>query len=183
MIEFNDRVRVLQAYTSDRDALRGAVGRISAGGSTALHNALYTTLKTLPDETRESEAAPARRSPPLGRRGHRLAGLGGAGRGAGRRREAAIHAIDLRPRQDADRSARLLRVLSHESGGEVHHPGSIRDLNEVYSRIAEEMKSQYAVGYVSSNPAQDGRWRRIEIRVRGRRDLRVRHRTGYYALP
>jgi VWFA-related protein len=74
-------------------------------------------------------------------------------------------------------------VLSLESGGEIYHPGSIRDLKDVYSRIAEELKSQYAIGYVSSQPVQDGRWRRIEVRVRGRGDLRVRHRTGYYAVP
>jgi Ca-activated chloride channel family protein len=183
VIEFNDRVRVLQPYTSDREALRRAVGLVSAGGSTGLHNALYTTLKTLPDETRDAELR--RRAIVLLSDGEDTASLVWEEQVVelARRREAAIHAIDLRPRQDADRSARLLRVLSRESGGEVHHPGSIRDLDEVYSRIAEELKSQYAVGYVSSNPAQDGRWRRIEVRVRGRGDLRVRHRTGYYAVP
>ena len=75
------------------------------------------------------------------------------------------------------------RLLSGESGGEVHHPGSIRDLDSVYARIGDELRSQYTVGYVSSNTAQDGGWRRIELRVRGRKDLRVRHRTGYYAVP
>ena len=183
VIEFNDRVRVLQPWTSDRDALRAAVGRVSAGGSTALYNALYTTLKTLPEESRGDELR--RRAIVLLSDGEDTASLVWEEQVVelARRREAAIHAIDLRARPEGDRSARLLNVLSHESGGEIHRPGSIRDLEAVYSRIAEELKSQYAIGYVSSNPTQDARWRRIEVRVRGRGDLRVRHRTGYYALP
>ena len=181
--EFNDRVRVLQARTADREALRAAVGRISAGGSTALLNALYSTLKAVPDPARDAELR--RRAIVLLSDGEDTASVVWEEQvlELARRREAAIHVIDLRPRREDGRSARLLRVLSQESGGEVHHPGSIRDLERVYSRIAEELKSQYAIGYVSSRPTQDGRWRRIEVRVRGRGDLRVRHRTGYYALP
>ena len=38
----------------------------------------------------------------------------------------------------------------------MHRPDSIRDLDAVYSRIADELRSQYMVGYVSSNPSQDG---------------------------
>jgi VWFA-related protein len=183
--EFNDRVRMLQPRTADREALRAAVGRISAGGSTALLNALYVTLKAVPDAARD--AALRRRALVLLSDGEDTASVVWEEQVVelARRRESAIHVIDLRPRRPGEegRSARLLRVLSHESGGEVHHPGSIGDLDRVYSRIAEELKSQYAVGYISSRPSQDGRWRRIEVRVRGRGDLRVRHRTGYYALP
>jgi Ca-activated chloride channel family protein len=183
VIDFNDRVRVLQPWTSDREALRAAVARVSAGGSTALYNALYTSLKALPEEPGQGELR--RRAIVLLSDGEDTASLVWEEQVVelARRREAAIHVIDLRPGREDDRSARLLRVLSRESGGEVHHPGSIRDLDNVYARIAEELKSQYAVGYVSSQPARDGRWRRIEVRVRGRGDLRVRHRTGYYALP
>ena len=53
----------------------------------------------------------------------------------------------------------------------------------MYARIGEELRSQYTVGYISSDAAQDGRWRNIELRVRGSKDLQVRHRTGYYAVP
>ena len=181
--EFNDRVRLLQSSTSDREALRAAVGRISAGGSTALHNALFSTLEAMPDAARDAELR--RRALVLLSDGEDTASLVWEEQVVelARRREAAIHVIDLRSRQEDNRSARLLRVLSRESGGDVHHPGSIRDLDDVYARIAEELKSQYAVGYISSQPARDGRWRKIEVKVRGRGDLQVRHRTGYYALP
>jgi hypothetical protein len=53
----------------------------------------------------------------------------------------------------------------------------------VYARIGEELQSQYMMGYHSRNAARDARWRHIEVRVRGRRHLRLRHRAGYYAQP
>ena len=182
LVAFNERVEVLQDFTSDKEAARAAVARISAGGATALYNALYATLRG---------RAPAWADGRLRRRvivllsdGEDTASLVWEEQVVElvRRREATVHVVALRAESDAsNRSARILRLLSAESGGEVHHPASIRDLDQVYSRIGDELRSQYMVGYVSSNPAQDGRWRRIELRVRGRKDLQVRHRAGYYA--
>ena len=52
-----------------------------------------------------------------------------------------------------------------------------------YDRIAEQIRAQYVLGYVSTNPAADGRWRKVDIRVRrpGSGQLRVRTRNGYFA--
>jgi Ca-activated chloride channel family protein len=184
VVAFNDRVSVLQELTSDRAALSSAIDAIAAGGATALYNALYSTLRNLPAPS--SGGRPRRRVIVLLSDGEDTASLVWEEQVLElvRRREATVHVIALRAESDAsNRSARLLRLLSGESGGEVHHPGSIRDLDSVYARIGDELRSQYTVGYVSSNPAQDGAWRRIELRVRGKKDLQVRHRTGYYAVP
>ncbi len=182
--EFNDRVAVLQDSTSDRDALQAAINRISAAGSTALYNAMYVTLRALPPASHGTQLR--RRVIVLVSDGEDTSSLVWEEQVLElvRRREATIHVIALNRESDAsNRSARLLRLLSAESGGEVHHPASIRDLDSVYSRIGAELRSQYTIGYVSSNPVSDARWRRIELRVRGRKDLQVRHRTGYYAVP
>lgn len=182
--EFNDRVVVLQEATANRAALEAAIGRIAAVGSTALYNALYVTLKGLPAAADRSELR--RRLIVLVSDGEDTSSLVWEEQVLElvRRREATIHVIALNRERDAsNRSARLLRLLSAESGGEVHHPGSILELDTVYSRISEELRSQYTIGYVSANPASDARWRRIELRVRGRKDVQVRHRTGYYAVP
>jgi Ca-activated chloride channel family protein len=182
--EFNDRVAVLQDSTSDRAALSAAISKVAATGSTALYNALYVTLKDLPSA--EDSAQLRRRVVVLVSDGEDTSSLVWEEQVLElvRRREATIHVIALNRETDAsNRSARLLRLLAAESGGEVHHPGSIRELDAVYSRISEELRSQYTIGYVSSNPVSDARWRRIELRVKGRKDLQVRHRTGYYAIP
>ena len=182
--EFNDGVTVLQESTTDRAVLEAAINRITAAGSTALYNALFVTLRRLPSA---QEAADLRR---------RVVVLVSDGEDTSslvweeqvlelvRRREATIHVIALSRETDAsNRSARLLRLLATESGGEVHYPASIRELDSVYGRISEELRSQYTIGYVSTNALSDARWRQIELRVKGRKDLQVRHRTGYYAVP
>ena len=181
---FNERVTVLQDFTADKEALRGAIDRVTAGGATALYNALYSTLRGRAPQWADGRLR--RRVIVLLSDGEDTASLVWEEQVVElvRRREATVHVIALRKESDAsNRSARILRLLSAESGGDVHRPDSIRDLDSVYSRITDELRSQYMVGYVSGNPSQDGAWRRIELRVKGRRDLQVRHRVGYYALP
>jgi VWFA-related protein len=180
VVEFNDVTTVLQDSTSNRSALRQAIERISATGATALHNSLYATLSDLPPSPDAAEMR--RRAILLVSDGEDTASLVWEEQvlELARRREAAIHTIDARARDASNRSARLLRALSSESGGRQHPLASIDDLAGVYARIGEELRSQYTVGYQSS-AVRDGRWRRVEVRVPRRRDVQVRHRTGYYS--
>jgi VWFA-related protein len=78
-------------------------------------------------------------------------------------------------------AAHLLTVLSRDTGGQVYFPNSLSELDSVYDRIAEELRTQYNLGYVSSNRRRDGKWRRIVVRTPERTDLLVRHKVGYYA--
>ena len=50
----------------------------------------------------------------------------------------------------------------------------------MYDKIADELRTQYALGYVSSNPMRDGKWRRIAIET-NQGNLMLRHKQGYYA--
>jgi hypothetical protein len=50
----------------------------------------------------------------------------------------------------------------------------------VYDRIARELSTQYSLGYVSSNPQRDGKWRQVVVHS-GRGGLLLRHRAGYFA--
>ena len=50
-----------------------------------------------------------------------------------------------------------------------------------FRQIESELRSQYLVAYVPSNPTHDGRFRRVEVRVNARPDARLIHRRGYYA--
>jgi hypothetical protein len=75
---------------------------------------------------------------------------------------------------------------SGDADGDAHAadlPPAARSpqLDAVYERVAEELRSQYTVGYVSGNKRRDGKWRRIVVRTPAREDLRIRHKLGYYA--
>ena len=102
--------------------------------------------------------------------------------------EISIYAISLRPNRPQDRTRQafsqaeyLLTALSRETGGRVYFPAELNELAGVYDRIAEELRTLYIVGYVSSNPRRDGKWRRIVVRVPDREGITVRHKLGYYA--
>jgi Ca-activated chloride channel family protein len=76
-----------------------------------------------------------------------------------------------------------LTQLADESGGEAFFPRSMREVEEAYATIEAQIRGQYSLGYVSTNTARDGRWRKVEIRVRreGLRGADVRSRRGYFA--
>ena len=106
-----------------------------------------------------------------------------------RKTEINIYAISLRPRRMQDRNAvkfsqaaHLLTALTQDTGGQVHFPNSLSELDAVYDRIAEELRTQYSLGYVSNNGRRDGKWRRIVVRIPAREDIQVRHKLGYFAV-
>jgi VWFA-related protein len=102
-----------------------------------------------------------------------------------KRSETAIYSIGLRSRdQQSARGFReaefALRQLSEETGGRVFFTNSIEELAGVYGQIADELSSQYSIGYTSKNGRRDGSWRRIVVRV-NRPNARPRTKQGYYA--
>ena len=54
------------------------------------------------------------------------------------------------------------------------------DLNGVYSEIADELASQYTLGYSSKNAKRDGAYRRIVVQI-ARTNVQPRTKRGYYA--
>jgi Ca-activated chloride channel homolog len=56
----------------------------------------------------------------------------------------------------------------------------VRDLNQPFQDIAQELRSQYSIAYRSTNTRQDGRFRRIRIEVSAKHWL-VLARDGYFA--
>jgi VWFA-related protein len=188
VVQFNDRRTVLQDFTADHCLLEAAIRRTEAGGPTALHNALYVSLKEL--DKQKSGRELRRRAIVLLSDGEDTASLVSDDQvlELARKSEIAIYSISLRPDRAQDRNrlafsqaTHLLTALSQETGGQVHFPNSLSELDKVYARVAEELRTQYTLGYVSSNRRRDGKWRRIVVRVPERDDLQIRHKIGYYA--
>jgi Ca-activated chloride channel family protein len=99
-----------------------------------------------------------------------------------------VYAIGYLENQlSTDRLTQQLRLnqIAKEAGGEAFFPQSARELNEVYARILDELVSRYTIGYVSSNPKMDGRFRRVDVRLTkpDLRSVKIRTRSGYMAPP
>lgn len=71
-----------------------------------------------------------------------------------------------------------LRQLSHETGGVAIT--NTNDLNEGLQLIGKAMNKSYVLGYTPKNKVMDGKYRKIEVKVK-RKGLEVRHRRGYFA--
>lgn len=180
--QFKDRVSVLADFTNDHAALEAAIKKTAAYGATALHNALYTAIRNLrptdPTEVR-------RRAIVVLSDGDDTASIVGEDQvlDFARRSEVAIYAIALESWQQRGRGGAvdLLQVLAHETGGQLLLADSVGELESMYARIAEELRTQYTLGYGSTAATSRNRWRRIDVRIASRKGLQVRHRIGYYA--
>jgi Ca-activated chloride channel family protein len=95
---------------------------------------------------------------------------------------ATVYAVGLMENSGSARneSERRLRTLAETTGGQAFFPSALSDLDGTYERILDEIRAQYQLGYLSSNPAADGRWRKVQVKVKGR-GLKVRARQGYFA--
>jgi Ca-activated chloride channel homolog len=73
-----------------------------------------------------------------------------------------------------------LQQIADVTGGQAFFPYTLKELDATYEKVEKEIRAQYNLGYVSTNLATDGTWRKVEIKL-GRPDLKVRTRKGYFA--
>jgi VWFA-related protein len=71
--------------------------------------------------------------------------------------------------------------LARESGGKTFPAADLRDARRAFRQVAEDIGTQYSLGYYSTNTARDGTFRKINVQVRSRKDAQVRAREGYQA--
>ena len=74
----------------------------------------------------------------------------------------------------------MAKKLTDETGGRTIVVRNEKKLEEAFDQISEELRSQYTLGYYSSNPTRDGGYRKVKVDTT-RKDLDVLTRRGYYA--
>src|SRR5262249_25202543 len=77
----------------------------------------------------------------------------------------------------------VLKKLADATGGRAVFPQKNRDLDHAVALFEQELPQQYLLAYEPKNEATDGGFRKLEVRVvtRNAKDLKIRHRRGYYA--
>ena len=187
VVDFDSRVSVAQAFTSDKAALEKAIRGTSSGGSTSLYNAVYIALKELA-KVKASSADDVRRQAIVvlsdGEDTTSLVSFEEVMELA-KRSETVIYTIGLQPREPSAlkgfREAEfVLRQFAQETGGRSFFVQKAEELTGVYGQIADELSSQYTMGYAPKNAKRDGAWRRLMVQV-GRSNVTVRTKRGYYA--
>ncbi len=76
---------------------------------------------------------------------------------------------------------RRMEQFTGQTGGAVYIPKSTVELNEAFQQIAADLAHQYVLSYYPGDEPRDGRFHTIDLRLRSRKDARVRARRGYYS--
>ena len=187
VVDFDTRVEVLQGFTADTTALETAIRNTQAGGSTAMFNALYISLKELAKIRPRTEDDVHRRAVVVLSDGEDTSSLVTYDEvlDLAKRSATTIYAIGLQSRDNGlskgfKEAEYVLRQLATETGGRAFFPQRAEDLAGIYGVIADELASQYVIGYASSNQKRDGSWRRLTVQV-NRTGTTARTKRGYFA--
>jgi Ca-activated chloride channel homolog len=73
-----------------------------------------------------------------------------------------------------------MNEIARNSGGRNFSAASLQEARAAFAQVANEIGTQYSLGYYPSNKARDGRFRQIKVELRGVKDATVRAREGYY---
>jgi len=75
-----------------------------------------------------------------------------------------------------------MKKMTAETGGRVIEVGNKPEkLKAAFDQISQELRSQYYIGYVPTNPLKDGGYRKVDIRSKDQ--YKIQARSGYYAIP
>ena len=176
---FNDKIEFESGFTSDRNSLISGLKRLDFGNQTRLYDAVHASLDEL-------ENVDGRKVILLFTDGADFGSRLSSGKALERARDAEvmIYGIGLETEffngQMVVRSKpdSILNRFATETGGGYFDSKKDADLNTSFTRIAQELRSQYLLGF--SPTALDGKVHRLEVRVK-RPGLKARSRRSYTA--
>jgi VWFA-related protein len=178
---FDTNPELVQDLTDDTHLLASKLRALRPGGGTALYDAIATACrdKLMRDQPRHKF-----------RRAAVIIGDGDDNASHytrdqalefANKAEVVIYCISTNVGRMENDGDKVLKYFAQETGGLAFFPFRAQDLAQDFENIANELRSQYSLLYRPEPLKTDGRYQRIEVRVRDRKDLLVRCRKGYYA--
>jgi len=179
VVGFNHQARTLTGWTHDTEDIRRALDAVRPTGGTAIYDAILEAMPMIDHRTREraalliiSDGADTASTTTLRELRSALV-----------RSDAFVYAIAIDSTDAQAINARInaetLREITGETGGRTEIVRNSAELSEATARIAEELNSQYILGYTSPK-GSDGKYHSIRVKIGGA-DYRVRARNGYVA--
>lgn len=181
LVAFDSGVTLVQDFTNDPNKMSKQIKNLRAAGGTALYDAVYLAcdekliretgrkaVVILSDGEDQSSKLTFDQSLEMALKA-----------------EATIFSISVNRGGffgvgDTKNGDRILRQLADETGGRAFFPFKVEDLDDSFRQINQELRSQYNIGYLSSNTKRDGTYRKVEIKI-GEKGLKLSYRKGYYA--
>jgi VWFA-related protein len=192
VIDIKDSSTILAPLSHDLKAGKDAILGTSARGSTSLYNGLYLTLREM-SKQRRVDTDMRRQAVVLLSDGDDTSSLVSYDDVMELAKQSGISIytimltsaldaqMDKRRDSSASKSLYGMKSLAQETGARSFPASQIGDLAGVYKSIGQELSSQYAIGYMSTNQRRDGTYRHVDVRIVDRENARPRTRAGYLA--
>jgi Ca-activated chloride channel family protein len=184
IVNFSEHAFLDQGFTSDINLLNRGLSHYDAKGTTALYDAVAASADELSNHGKMprqvlliiTDGADNASRLDLVQAIRRVQNLGGP----------VVYTIGLLFDADKEEAARAksdLESLSRETGGIAYFPASLRDVDNIATEVARDIRDQYTIGYHSTKAANLGGFRtvRIEASAPKHGKMIVRTRRGYYA--
>jgi len=184
MIAFADRPEEVTDFTRSVEDIEGRLLYTVPKGRTAMLDAIYLGLNKM-------------RQARYGRKALLIISDGGDNhsrytenevKNLVKESDVQIYAIGIYdryfPTEEERLGPELLSDISELTGGRAFSIDNPNDLAEVATKIGIALRSQYVLGYRPTNPAHDGKWHKVKVKLvppKGLPPLRVYAKTGYYA--
>ncbi len=184
LVDFSSKAYIDQDFTSSVDKLQQGLRYVKSTGGTAAYDAVMASAAYLTKHARntkqvlvlvtdgEDNASRTTIEDTI----RRVQGLDGP----------VIYCVGLLFGEDTDtmesRNARaLLERIADQTGGAAFFPKSLKEVDNIASMVAEDIRTQYTIGYRSTNPPQNGGYRTVHVEAFDlkKQKLNVRTRSGY----
>jgi len=181
IVSFDTQAELVSDMVDDVDKLDRAIRELRPGGGTALYDAVYLACqgKLQQDEPKHKfRRAIVMLSDGDDNNSHRSRDQALE---MAQKADVVIYAIStnhLRAENDGDK---VLRYFTAETGGRAFFPFKVEELEQSFQDIANELRHQYNISYRPEPMVADGLFHPIELRVKGRKDIVIHARKGYYA--
>lgn len=181
LVSFDSAAELVSDLIDDPEKLANAVRSLRPGGGTALYDAIYFACR---DKLQQDQPRHKFRRAVIivsdgddnQSRVSREQALEMA-----QKADAVIYAISTNISRIEGDGDKVLKYLAAETGGQAFFPFKAEDLAQSFENIANELRHQYNIFYRPDPLKTDGLYHAVDLRVKGRKDLVVRARKGYYA--
>ncbi len=187
LIGFNSRAQLLLDRTRDGEAVLQKLTLVQTKGNTALYDACYLGIERVTRGTRQKKAMLIISDGQDNASRYNF----GEVRRLMKEADVTVYAVGIMDGRDAGsitgmQGQAFLDELTSVTGGKAFYPQTDVEMDEIFERIALELRHQYSVGFTPKDFTPDGKWHKTKVKVkppRGISRLTVRTREGYYATP
>jgi VWFA-related protein len=180
VVSFDTSAELVADMTDDIAKLTASIRGLRPGGGTALYDAIYFACK---ERLQDQPPEKFRRAMVILSDGEdnesrytRQQALEMA-----QKADVVIYSISTNNLGQEGEGDKILKYFAQETGGQVFFPFKATDLAQSFENIANELRHQYIVVYRPEPLKADGQYHTVDIKVKGRKELTVRARHGYYA--